>query len=197
MSDNIQSMFLAGKPSPDKISRLTAAQQDLPFSYAEVGATQAKMPVGYVVDHNRTLLGSGETTYKRAVAALRAWKQFELGWTRVVLSDTPIQAGQIVGVQAKTFAVWSLNFCRIVYTIDEDKRFGFAYGTLAEHAERGEERFLIEWDEKDNSVSYDILAFSQPRHFLVKAVRPLARMLQRRFARDSLQAMKTAVAAEA
>jgi alpha-ketoglutarate-dependent taurine dioxygenase len=41
------------------------------------------------------------------------------------------------------------------------RRFAFAYGTLAEHAESGEERFQVEWRE-DDSVWYDILAFSRP-----------------------------------
>jgi uncharacterized protein (UPF0548 family) len=189
-------MFLAREPSSEEIRALIAAQQGLPFSYSEVGATRDTPPIGYTVDHNRTQLGHGEKIYACAVAALRDWKQFDLGWTRIVPLQTPIQAGQTVAVQARTFGVWSLNFCRIVYLIDEQRKFGFAYGTLSEHAERGEERFMIEWDAEDDSVCYDILAFSQPKHFLVKAGRPLARMLQRRFARDSLQSMKTATKAK-
>lgn len=189
-------MFLPREPSTEEIRALIAAQQGLPFSYSEVGATQDKLPVDYTIDHNRTPLGHGEKIYRRAVAALRDWKQSDLGWTRIVPPQTPILAGRTVAVQAKTFGVWSLNFCRIVYIIDEDRKFGFAYGTLSEHAERGEERFMIEWEAEDDSVWYDILAFSQPKHFLVKVGRPLARMLQKRFARASLQAMKTAVRAQ-
>ena len=70
---------------------------------------------------------------------------------------------------------FSLNACRIVYTIDsggdEDgviKRYGFAYGTLAEHAERGEERFSVEWHAEDDSVWYDLFAFSWPNHRLAR-----------------------------
>src|SRR5450432_2119470 len=172
-------MFLPRAPSTEKIRSLIAAQQGLPFSYSEVGATRDKAPADFTVDHNRTQLGQGETTYRRAIAALQEWKQFDLGWTRIVNPDAPIQEGQVVAVQARTFGVWSLNFCRIVYVVDEDRKFGFAYGTLSEHAERGEERFLIEWDQQNDAVSYDILAFSQPKHLLVKAARPLARMLQK------------------
>ncbi|SRR5258705_8410815 len=183
-------MFLTRAPSTEEIRALIAAQQGMPFSYAEVGATKAKLPTGYTVDHNRTQLGQGSMTYARAVAALRDWKQFDLGWTRIVPAQTPILAGQTVAVLAKTFGVWSLNFSRIVYAVEEDRKFGFAYGTLSEHVERGEERFQIEWETQDDSVWYDILAFSQPRHILVRATRPLARMLQKRFARDSLQTMR-------
>ena len=87
---------------------------------------------------------------------------------------------------------WSLNACRIVYVIDEEtdvKRFGFAYGTLADHAERGEERFTIEWNLSDDSVWYDILAFSQANKPAAKLGYPITRMFQRRFARDSMKRM--------
>ena len=79
----------------------------------------------------------------------------------------------------------------VVYVIDEPRRFGFAYGTLPDHVERGEERFLIEWNANDNSVWYDILAFSRPQHPLVKLSSPLARKLQKQFARESLARMKS------
>jgi uncharacterized protein (UPF0548 family) len=46
-----------------------------------------------------------------------------------------------------------------VYVIDEQKRFGFAYGTLPEHAGSGEERFLVEMDD-EQTVWYDILAIA-------------------------------------
>jgi len=66
---------------------------------------------------------------------------------------------------------------------------------LLDHVERGEERFLVEWDPTDGSVWYDILAFSRPRHPLVRASFPVARMLQKRFARDSMAVMKSIISA--
>ncbi len=130
------------------------------------------------------------------VAALRNWKQFDLGWVRMVPSETPIEVGAVVAILTYHFGFWSLNACRVVYLIDEDgpvKKFGFAYGTLSSHVERGEERFTIEWHASDDSVWYDILAFSRPNQFLIKLGLPLARMLQERFARDSLNVMAEAV----
>jgi uncharacterized protein (UPF0548 family) len=88
-----------------------------------------------------------------------------------------------------------LNACRIVYLVDEEgavKRFGFAYGTLAEHAEIGEERFTVEWNRADDTVWYDILAFSRPRQMLAKLGYPLSRSLQKRFAEGSKAAMMNA-----
>ena len=84
-----------------------------------------------------------------------------------------------------------------MYVLDETgpvMRVGFAYGTLPEHAVRGEERFLIEWSQESDEVHYDLLAVSRPGSLLVSLARPLLRRIQRRFARQSLQAMRRAVA---
>lgn len=184
-------MFMMREPSDEDVARFVASQRDLPFTYTEVGATNVTPPAGYNVDHNRIQLGSGETTYRSAVDALKHWRQFDLGWVTIVPRDVPVETGATVAVKARAFGTWSLNASRVVYTIDEARRFGFAYGTLPDHVERGEERFLVEWL-ADDSVWYDILAFSRPQHPLVKLTAPLARMLQRRFARDSLNRMRSA-----
>jgi uncharacterized protein (UPF0548 family) len=184
-------MFLLRQPNETLVRRFIAAQKDHPFSYAEVGATQTSPPPGYNLDHNRSRLGEGRETFMRASDALSKWRHFELGWASVVPHGSPLRTGTTVAVQAHTFGFWSLNACRIVYTINEDgpvKRFGFAYGTLPDHAERGEERFMIECL-ADDSVWYDILAFSRPQHLLVKLGFPVARRSQRRFALESLGAM--------
>lgn len=181
-------MFLLRKPSAEKIRQFIESQSDLPFSYSQTGATQARPPAGFIVDHNRILIGEGKETYDRAVAALRSWKQFELGWVTVVPRGQPLEVGTTVAVQAETFRVWSLSACRIVYVINDAKKFGFAYGTLPDHVECGEERFTVEW-QADDSVWYDILAFSRPRHPLARLGFPITRMLQKRFVKDSLAAM--------
>ena len=185
-------MFLLREPSPEAIRRFISSQRDLRFSYPEVGATAGELPPAYLVDRNRIKLGTGREGYERAIAALRNWKQFDLGWVRMVPPETIIEAGAVVAILTHHFGFWSLNACRIVYLISEDgpvKKFGFAYGTLSSHVERGEERFTIEWHESDDTVWYDILAFSRPNQFLVRLGFPLARRLQKRFARDSLAAM--------
>jgi uncharacterized protein (UPF0548 family) len=186
-------MFLSRKPSEETIRRFISSQHDLPFSYREVGATRSEMPPAkYTVDHNRVRLGDGENIYHRAVSVLRSWKQFDLGWVTIVPPNTPVEVGRTVAVQAATFGFWSLSAARIVYVIEEAalvKRFGFAYGTLPNHVECGEERFMVEQRE-DNSVWYDIYAFSHPQHPLVRLGFPIARRLQRRFVRDSLAVMK-------
>ena len=157
-------------------------------------------PVGYVVDHTRIKLGDGPRIFAAARVALERWDHFRLRWVETCPPEIPIQTGQVVAVLARVFGLWWLNACRIVYLVEEAgpvKRFGFAYGTLPEHAESGEERFTVEWHEKDEAVWYDILAFSRPRHFLARLCHPWTRRVQKRFARDSAAAMCRAVGAVA
>ena len=190
-------MFLSGKPSGDYVRRFLAAQNTLPFSYEEVGATRGgAAPAGYTVDHNRVRLGEGEETFERAARAVREWKMFDLGWVRLLWPEAPIQAGTTVGVLAALPGLWSLNAARIVYTVDDDgpvRRYGFAYGTLPEHVEDGEERFTVEWNREDNSVWYDLFSFARGGSGLIKAGYPVRRFMQWRFGRDSKEAMVLAV----
>ena len=73
--------------------------------------------------------------------------------------------------------------------MDDGRRFGFGYGTLPGHAESGEERFSIEWDPADDSVHYDIFAFSRPNWWLARLGYPLVRRCQKTFARASAARM--------
>ena len=187
------------KPSTETIRAFLAAQSGLDLSYPEVGATATQPPSGYAVDHTRVRLGDGEVIFTAAKAALGRWEQFDLGWVQAWSPDDSIRAGGLVGVTGRALGLWWLNACRVVYVVDERDRpvtrFGFAYGTLPEHAESGEERFLIEWDRAgDGGVWYDILAFSRPQQFLARLGQPWVRRLQRRFGRDSGKAMARAVA---
>ena len=102
-----------------------------------------------------------------------------------------------MGVLGRHFGLWSLNACRIAYTIEEEgpplERYGFAFGTLPSHVERGEERFTVEWDRTDDSVWYEVFAFARPAHPLARVGPPFVRLVQRRFAAASLRAMVAAV----
>jgi hypothetical protein len=97
-----------------------------------------------------------------------------------------------------------LSACRIVYVIDEKTdnssensyfsgppcyRFGFAYGTLEDHVEKGEERFLIEWIIETDEVYFDIFSYSQQNVWFTKLGYPVARYFQNCFGKDCLKLM--------
>lgn len=189
-------MFSLTRPSPSTIRRFLAEQARLEYSYAAVGATSGERPPGFDVDHTRQKLGTGERAFLAATKAIETWKQFRLPWLEAGPADTPIRPGEVVAILARIGLVWSLNACRIVSVVDEagsTDRFGFAYGTLPGHAEMGEERFLVEWNHGDDSVWFDILAYSRPRHLLARLGYPAVRLLQHRFARQSAATMLEAV----
>lgn len=185
-------MFFLHQPSIAVIRRHLAVQSELPVSYSEVGASRTGSPNGYPINHYRCQLGTGTGTFARAVTALRKWGMYELDWTKLYWPDTPIIEGATVAILARHFGFWSLNPCRIIYVLEEEgtiQRSGFAFGTLPGHAEQGEERFAIEWDHISDSVWYDLFSFARPHQPLAKIGSPLARLIQRRFAKDSQQAM--------
>ncbi len=172
-------MILLRKPSDARIGRFLHNQRSLPFSYPEVGASRDGASPGYPVNQLRGRLGAGPETFARAVEALRGWKMYETGWTKLCWPDVPITEATVVGVLGRHFGVWSLNACRIVYVIEEQasllRRYGFAFGTLPGHVERGEERFTVEWDRADDSVSYEVFAFARPAYPLARTGQPFVR----------------------
>ena len=79
---------------------------------------------------------------------------------------------------------------RVVYVVDEPDRAGFAYGTLPEHLEEGEESFIVR--RADGRVRFDVRAFSRPRHPLARFGAPVTRLLQVRATDAYLGAMRAA-----
>jgi uncharacterized protein (UPF0548 family) len=171
-----------------------------------VESLRARLRGRYAIDHHRARLGAGAEAFGRARAAVRRWEMFNLGWVDLRWPSAPIEVGSTVGLLVRGLGLWSLNPCRIVYCIDDlepvepvepVERFGFAYGTLPDHAARGEERFCVEWRREEDTVWYDLLAFSQPNRLYARLGYPYARYLQRRFAADSIRAMVCATRREA
>ena len=187
-------MFHLTKPSQTQIDKFLDSLPSDTFSYPPVGATRdSGRPKGYVVDHNRQLLGTGRETFESAKQAVRQWKMFDVRGLKLIPDDTPIEPSRNVALLASHLGFYSVSSCRIVYVIDEPDRFGFAYGTLSQHAESGEERFTVEYHAGPGEVWYDIYAFSRPGHWLVRLGYPYARNLQTSFAVASKAAMVSAV----
>lgn len=185
------------RPSEDQIRQFIEGTKSTSFSYSAQGSTkQLTAPEGFTVDHNRALLGNGREAFEQAANAIRDWQMFNFPWIKLKPESKAIEPGVTVAICAN-IGVWILNACRIVYVIDDRTesmtRFGFGYGTLPHHLECGEERFLVEWNHDDDTVYYDLYAFSVPQHPLAKLGFAFTRMGQKQFIKDSKAAMQTAV----
>ena len=157
---------------------------------------------GMEITHQDSLLTTTEFIWERAKRSSTLHAEHCVNGNTTGLTGSSF-TGQVkiprrikpVGVLARALGLWVLNACRVVYVVEEEEpvpRFSFAYGTLPEHAESGEERFQVEWRE-DDSVWYDILAFSRPNQLFARLAYPYVRRKQKQFARESMLAMKAAV----
>ena len=187
-------MFLLKRPARRQIEAVLQKQRVAAFSYRAVGATRGeRFPPGFHLDRNSVRLGSGSDALQAAKSGLREWAMMDLGWLKAFPAAETIQPGMDVAVVVSHLGFWSVNVSRIVYVAETQSSYSFAYGTLAEHAESGEERFTVA-QRDDGAVWYEIVAFSRPRHPMARIGYPFARTLQRRFARDSMARMKAAAA---
>ena len=176
-------------PHLPAVRRFLKVLQERPLSYSPVGITRAASPEGFDHDFSRVKLGRGNTVWNAARTALDEWRVFPESWTKVYAPAAP-DIGVTVAVGIRLFGLWWTNACRVVYTIDTPDRYGWAYGTLSDHFERGEECFWIERDRADN-VWYCIRAMSRPNRWWVWLAYPFARRQQARFREESMRQMQT------
>ena len=131
-------MFLIQKPSLSVIHEFLSSQREENFSYSEIGSTRGRLPSGYTVDRNRVCLGNGSKVFRRASELLNAWRMFDLGWVEIFPKGVTIEPGVTVTILVRHLGFYSLNACRVIYVFREERRVGFAYGTLEDHAEQGQ-----------------------------------------------------------
>ena len=193
-------MFTLRRPSNGFLHEFLARQKDARLLYGFLGQTRDASAAGHgwSIDRERVRLGHGETTFERARAALERWEMFPRQMATVWESATPAEGQNVLVVYyAAPVRLWMLFPARVIYVVEERDetvaRYGFAYGTLEGHPERGEERFLVEWDRRDDSVWYDLTAISRPGHWLAWVGYPYTRYEQGRFRRLSGEAMRRAV----
>ena len=175
------------EPSAGTIERFLERQRGAaPIVDPRVDATHP----GFDDDHTRVVLGQGPDVFAAARGMIVDWRMFPAPLTRIVPAGAPIRVGTIVAVLARGPGFWLLNACRVVWVVDEARRFGFVYATLPAHIESGAERFLVETDDATGEVVYDLRAYSRPSHWLSRLGKPLVRGYQARFRRESARAMR-------
>ena len=178
------SLFRFMLPTDAQLEALIDTQKDAELTYS------THTLQGYDKDINQIFLGTGEEAWTAAKQAVAEWAMFPNGWTRIYYQNAIFTEGDIVVVCARVFGLWWLNVSRILYVLDDDNHFGFAYGTLPNHVESGEELFQVVRNAQGD-VYYSISAFSRPRFWAVKLTYPLSRFFQKKFIKDSLLKVKS------
>jgi len=188
-------MFLIRRPSQNEITEFLDQSQDLSLSYDPIGIAK-ETPRGFNADLASAVIGHGRETFERAKSALAQWRHYEMGWVELLPKGAAIATGTVVAVLVRHMGFWSLNGCRVVYGIGDrhtGSSFGFAYGTLTNHAEMGEEIFEVRLEPESEAVIYRIQAVSRPHAPMAWIGYPIARYFQERFRRDSTSALQRAI----
>ncbi len=176
-------LFQFTLPTDAQLDALIDTQKDAGLTYNKYNLK------GYDKDTNQIFLGTGEDVWTAAKQAMADWAMFPEGWARIYYQKPIFTEGDIVVMCAQVFGLWWLNTARILYVLDDENHFGFAYGTLPNHVESGEELFQVMRDAQGD-VYYVLSAFSRPRFWAVRLTYPLSRFFQKKFIRDSLQKVK-------
>jgi uncharacterized protein (UPF0548 family) len=181
------------RPKPEDLSPLVTKGNADTLTYEPVGLTAfAQAPGGYRLDRRSCSLGFGDQVFAKAVEVLRQW-QVQRGAGLVVVAEEPPRIGLVVAMSAPLPVMGFIDVvCRVVAITDQVDRWGFSYGTLSVHPEQGEESFTV-LRGPDNTVTFDIIAVSRPRHVLARTFPPVARRLQHTATTRYLEAMQSAV----
>jgi uncharacterized protein (UPF0548 family) len=163
----------------------------LPLTYTPVGATrQGVLPEGYHHVRVERRIGVGRRTFEQARDGLMAFAAQRGAGLRPRATAERAAPGVdllcLLGVGPLALAVP----CRVVWTVEEDQRAGFGYGTLAGHVESGEEAFVVELRGQD--VYAVVLAYSVPVSRLFRLGGPVTRSGQRAVAQLYLRALARA-----
>ena len=164
-------------------------------TYPEQGETRSEeLPAGYEHDRRELTLGQGDGAWERAREAIQRWEAQRSAGFAITPTNASIEPGVTI-VASRSFGILTLAIpCRIVYRTEEQDRFGFAYGTLPGHPERGEEAFHV-IRRSDNSVVAQIIAFSRPADIPTRLAAPVARRVQRGAASRYLKGIESYVQA--
>ncbi len=158
--------------------RFLAGLADAAVTYPEVGATAAEpLPEGYRHLRHRALIGEGEAAFRTAAQTLMTWRLHRRAGMQITCADQMARPGSSVVLGLGPRPARLIVACRVVYTVTENRRWGFAYGTLPGHPETGEEAFILEW-QPAGAVVLEITAFSRPATWYARIGGPLNRLAQ-------------------
>ncbi|MEV6247665.1 DUF1990 domain-containing protein [Streptomyces sp. NPDC051742] len=164
------------------------------LTYPEVGATRtpARLPEGYHHLRHTMTVGHGRAAFEAAGAAVTAWRMHRATGAGVLADADRAEPGVTVEVSAGIGPLRLGVPCSVIWTVYEEQRTGFAYGTLTGHPECGEESFVVDLD-PDGTVRFTVTAFSRPAAWYTRLGGPLVPVLQRAYARHLGRALRRLV----
>ncbi|MGL6234957.1 MAG: DUF1990 family protein [Segniliparus sp.] len=173
-------------PLPQDEARLL---RTAPFSYPAAGVTrgEADKPRFFLPLAGAKTIGTGEARFYRAATAVLTWQAQLRAGLGVRTSSSFISENDVVDQRLGPLSLP----CRVVYVVDEPRRKGFAYGTLPGHLERGEERFVVSWDQRTDEVRVEVSSVSLPVWPLLPVL-PAVRAVQRFYVRRFLAVIEEA-----
>lgn len=120
-------------------------------------------------------IGTGRARFDEAAEKVMRWGMLRGAGARVTAGTQVAEVGSVVLVGLGPVRAP----CRVVYVIDDDNRRGFAYGTLPDHPESGEELFAVRFDPADGGVYAEVVTFSRHATWWSKGAGPVTSLIQR------------------
>jgi uncharacterized protein (UPF0548 family) len=174
----------------------------LRFNYTVIGSTRYdETPTGYHRLEHKTRIGEGDEVFRRAGEALLHWRMHRAAGLPMKATDSPaviganvlgrLGAGILAGQVLKASALGMLGLpvpCRVVWTVDEPDRIGFAYGTLQGHPASGEESFVV--TREPDGIYFTIRAYSRAATWYTRLGGPAGRKAQQYTARRYANALR-------
>lgn len=170
----------------------------LQLTYDVVGSTRyVETPEGYHRLEYRQRIGVGDEVFHRAADALLGWKMQPAAGLPMTATDKTARLGSnslgrlgpglLIG-RSPLDGIGLPVPCRVVWTVNEPDRIGFAYGTVQGHPESGEESFVVTRD--PDGIYFTVRAYSRGATWYTRLAGPLTRKAQHYAARRYATALQ-------
>jgi uncharacterized protein (UPF0548 family) len=181
--------FWLRRPNEQQLKSVLSAQSKFPVTCATFDMSdQAHAPRGFKETGGSVLLGHGQSVLDGAVQNIKHWRVHEHAGLNVTPHGTEVNESDDVMLLKKLLIGYVTVSCRVLSITQSRDQWGFTYGTLPHHVERGEELFMVA-RASDGAVTFTVRAMSRPGHFLTKVGAPVARLIQRTATNNYLRAM--------
>ena len=160
-----------------------------PAHYDTLGSTRSDpTPPGYHRLYHRARLGDGDEVFRRAAEALMTLADARRGGPADQATDSPRARLGANSLGGSASAPRRTVPCRVIWTVDEPDRIGFAYGTLEGHPAAGEEAFR--GHPRADGIYFTLRAYSRAGTWYTRLGGPATRNVQAIFARRYTTALR-------